>query len=258
MSMKNGLVGMSNNALTMSSLEIAELTGKRHDNVMADIRNLLIDLNLDAPDFSGAQKYNNNNTRRIFNLPRRECDLLLMGYSIVMRAKVYDRWLELETKPVTPYDTFLEWDKTRQLGKAHRLSSTDAMRALVGKMVSEGHPLNPPALFAILTDNTNKILFIQKGKADNWRQCMNKKQLDFVRMADNIIADIINDSGLDDTSEDIIIAINKRLHSLVDAVGRTALMDNEYINRLVMRKARKLQRLDKIKQLVGQGDMFDK
>ena len=30
--------------LTMTSLEIAELTGKRHDNVMRDIRSMLVEL----------------------------------------------------------------------------------------------------------------------------------------------------------------------------------------------------------------------
>ena len=39
--------------MTMSSVEIAELTGKRHDNVMADIRNMLEELELDALSFQG-------------------------------------------------------------------------------------------------------------------------------------------------------------------------------------------------------------
>jgi phage regulator Rha-like protein len=92
-----------NTNITMSSSEISELTGKRHDNVMADITKLLNELNLNAPDFSGTQKYGNNNTRNIYNLPRRECDLLMMGYSIEMRAKVYDRWVELEQEKINPY-----------------------------------------------------------------------------------------------------------------------------------------------------------
>ena len=41
--------------MTMSSLEIAELTGKRHDNVLTDVRKLLEELSLHAPDFSGTQ-----------------------------------------------------------------------------------------------------------------------------------------------------------------------------------------------------------
>ena len=37
----------------MSSREIATLCDKRHDNVMADIRKMLNELGLYAPDFSG-------------------------------------------------------------------------------------------------------------------------------------------------------------------------------------------------------------
>ena len=53
--------------LTMNSLEISELTGKRHDNVITDIRAMLEELELNAPDFSGAQTYNNNNTRTVYS-----------------------------------------------------------------------------------------------------------------------------------------------------------------------------------------------
>ena len=37
--------------LTMTSVEIAELTGKRHDNVMADIRKMLVEIQ--SPEKSG-------------------------------------------------------------------------------------------------------------------------------------------------------------------------------------------------------------
>jgi len=87
---------------TMTSLEISELTGKRHDHVCEDVAKMLTELKLNVPDFSGTQKYGNNNTRTIYKLPHRECDILMMGYSISMRAKVYDRWLELEKVSKTP------------------------------------------------------------------------------------------------------------------------------------------------------------
>jgi len=82
--------------LTMSSLEIAGITGKRHDHVMADIRNMIKDLNLSSPDLSGEYKDDKNRTYQCFNLPKREALILVSGYSVTMRAKIIDRWQALE------------------------------------------------------------------------------------------------------------------------------------------------------------------
>ena len=91
----------ANNVLTMSSLEIAELTGKRHDHVMVDIEKMLSDLGKAAPDFAGTAFYEVNNakrSRKIYNLPKRETLILVSGYSVAMRARIIDRWQELEQK----------------------------------------------------------------------------------------------------------------------------------------------------------------
>ncbi|WP_412496991.1 Rha family transcriptional regulator [Shewanella algae] len=87
----------------MSSREIAKLTGKRHDNVCRDIRNMLEQLELNSK-----LSYQQNQVvtevcpqaKRIsvYHLPRRECEILVCGYDVVRRAAVIDRWLELETK----------------------------------------------------------------------------------------------------------------------------------------------------------------
>lgn len=90
------MITLNNETKTMSSVEISELTGKRHDHVMEDIRTMFRELGVNAPDFSGTQKYGNNNTRTIFNLPKRETMILISGYSIKLRAKIVDRWEELE------------------------------------------------------------------------------------------------------------------------------------------------------------------
>ncbi|MBG6510485.1 Rha family transcriptional regulator, partial [Pseudomonas aeruginosa] len=103
------------NAVTMSSREIAELTGKRHDNVIADIRKMLLELGyqIDAdgrsPDFSGDVPDAYGRLQHCFNLPRREVEILLTGYSIPLRAKCLDRLHELEarakqTLPALPGD----------------------------------------------------------------------------------------------------------------------------------------------------------
>ena len=92
----------SANALTMTSLEIAELTGKRHDNVMTDIRAMLAELELTAPEISGAVNYTVGNgatlTREIYNLDKELTLTLVSGYSVKMRHTIIKRWQELESR----------------------------------------------------------------------------------------------------------------------------------------------------------------
>jgi phage regulator Rha-like protein len=94
--MSNLMINASGSDLTMSSRDIAELTGKRHDHVMRDIERLLSELELAAPIFGGTYVTDQNKVLPCFNLPRRECDILVAGYSIKYRAAIVDRWRELE------------------------------------------------------------------------------------------------------------------------------------------------------------------
>jgi Rha family phage regulatory protein len=87
----------------MTSKEIAELTGKEHSNVMRDVRKLITELENDKSlsEFifeSGFYKDLNNQDRPIYNLTKKETLLLVSGYSAVLRAKIINRWEELETK----------------------------------------------------------------------------------------------------------------------------------------------------------------
>lgn len=87
---------------TMTSREIAELTGKRHDHVMTDIRKMLSELGLTSTEFSGDLPDSYGRMQPCFNLPRRECMILVSGYSIPMRARIVDRWEALETGKAVP------------------------------------------------------------------------------------------------------------------------------------------------------------
>lgn len=92
----------------MSSREIAELTGKDHKNVLADARKMLEDLGQAAADFSATAQIAgpNNSTRsvKVLNLPKRETLILVSGYSVQMRAKIIDRWQELEAQQAPSAD----------------------------------------------------------------------------------------------------------------------------------------------------------
>lgn len=94
----NNLSISSNETLTMSSREIADFTGKRHDHVMRDIKKMLLDLYpAGAPSFGGTYLTEQNKELPLFNLDRKHTDCLLTGYSAVARMKVIDRWHELES-----------------------------------------------------------------------------------------------------------------------------------------------------------------
>lgn len=90
---------------TMSSREIAELTGKRHDNVMRDIRDMMAQLYGEGGLLKFEDTYRNEQNGQeypIFNLPKRETLILVSGYNLVMRAKIIDRWQELEARAADP------------------------------------------------------------------------------------------------------------------------------------------------------------
>lgn len=91
-----------NVARTMSSVEIAELTGKLHKNVLVDIRSMFAELEIDSADFSAQYKDSTGRFLPCFNLDREMTDTLLTGYSAKMRLAVVRRWRELEAAIAQP------------------------------------------------------------------------------------------------------------------------------------------------------------
>jgi len=89
-------------ARTMSSVEIAELTGKLHKNVLADIRAMLAELELSSAEFSAQYRDSTGRSLPCFNLDREMTDTLLTGYSAKMRLAVIKRWRELEVQVAQP------------------------------------------------------------------------------------------------------------------------------------------------------------
>ena len=89
-----------NNKATMSSREISDLTGKEHSKVVADIKRTLDEAEIGDADFRASYMTAQNKELPCYNLPRRECDLVIAGYSVKYRLAIIDRWIELEAKNV--------------------------------------------------------------------------------------------------------------------------------------------------------------
>lgn len=97
----------ANHIVTMSSREIAELTGKRHDNVMTDVRKMLGELGEDALNFQDIYFDSMNREQTQFRLDRELTETLLLGYSAPLRLKVIRRLRELETQADGSNVTFM-------------------------------------------------------------------------------------------------------------------------------------------------------
>ncbi|EJC0485122.1 Rha family transcriptional regulator, partial [Salmonella enterica] len=88
--------------VTMSSREIAELTGKQHKNVKRDIEKMLSDLQEDALRFEHIYLDVQNRQQIEYLLDRDHTECLLTGYSAVHRMRVIRRWHELEEQAAKP------------------------------------------------------------------------------------------------------------------------------------------------------------
>ena len=153
---------LSVNVKSMSSLEIAELTGKEHRNVMSDIRKMLEELKIDAAKFSATYKTGRNNTYECFNLPKDETITLISGYSAVLRMAIIKRWSELEQKELLEN----ERKASRQQARLEAPLMTKALQDARARLGKE----SPPHVFSNDYDMIYRIVLglpAKKYKLEN-------------------------------------------------------------------------------------------
>lgn len=90
------IVNTAGQPIAMSSIEISELTGKRHDHVIRDTELMLNELGLDAPKFGAVYRGGNGQARKCYSLPKDLTLTLVSGYNIKLRHAIIQRLDELE------------------------------------------------------------------------------------------------------------------------------------------------------------------
>ena len=97
---------------TMSSREIAEITGKQHAHVMRDLRSTL-DSIAESKNGLGVYEANyldsNGQQRPMYLLDKKATLLIVSGYDVNLRLAIINRWEELETQNATKLpSTYIE------------------------------------------------------------------------------------------------------------------------------------------------------
>jgi phage regulator Rha-like protein len=88
----------TNTQQTMTTREIAELTGKEHKNVKRDCEVMFREIELDKLKFERIYLDKQNRKQSEYALYENLTMTLITGYSIKLRSAVIARWKELETQ----------------------------------------------------------------------------------------------------------------------------------------------------------------
>ena len=90
--------GDSHKIQGMTSVEIAEVTGKMHKHVLRDIRNLL-DQGVNETNFGLVEyKDKKGETRPMYQLTPKGCLILASGYDPVLRERIVNKLEEYQQK----------------------------------------------------------------------------------------------------------------------------------------------------------------
>lgn len=99
---------IANSAPTISSVELVDLINSMREPGGAELRHDHFTVKIekhpgiDSPKYLGQYRDSTGRTLKCYNLPKRECELMVMSESLAVQAKVYDRMTELEIKRVDP------------------------------------------------------------------------------------------------------------------------------------------------------------
>lgn len=102
----------------MTTREIAELTGKRHDHVLRDVGVMFKKLRLDAPNFGVIYLDSMNRQKTEYVLDQELTFTLITGYNIKLRNLVVKRWLELEGSLASLQSDLIRWQVKENSDKA--------------------------------------------------------------------------------------------------------------------------------------------
>jgi phage regulator Rha-like protein len=146
----------------MTSREIADLTGKRHADVLRDVDKLLKTLDADLRSgFSMTYEGDPSNGYRYFIMDRDSTYCLVAGYDANARMRIVKRWQELESQTpqlpdfTNPAEAARAWATEYDRAEQHRLAHEAAQKQLEAQA--------PAVSFhKQVTENTDDLMLMEE------------------------------------------------------------------------------------------------
>lgn len=172
--MANDLIQFGESQQTMSSLEIAKLTGKDHSHVMRDIRNMEPAWEKISQSKFGLASYKDaqGKERPCYELTKTECLYVATKYNDEARAKLVIRWEELEKKSrdgmialpnfTDPAEAAMAWAKEYREKKVLAIENQSLQKEIVRL---EQDNSNLAAEVQVLSDDKNYLDLIMRSRS---------------------------------------------------------------------------------------------
>jgi len=217
-----GLVNISGKKAKTDSLTVADNFGKRHDNVIQKIENLIKnddfnDLNFKATNYTDDRGIQHKK----YTMDRKSFAMLAMGFT----GKKAFQW---KIKFVNAFEAMeqillqqgnLEWQEYRQTGKAKRLELTDSIQQVVELAERQGSK-NAGRYYTTITRLINRTAMGVKNVPDNFRDMLPASALHKLRLIEDCCAIWLKDAVMNSSDYHLPYRVLKQqLTALVDVMG---------------------------------------
>lgn len=179
---------------TVTSLDVAETFGKRHDNVLKDIRELGCSEEFNLLNFEEIEyRDDRNRVQKAYAMTRDGFTLLVMGYTGDLAMKFKEAYIrQFNAMEAALRGKLIE----REKGIAVRQALTKALQQSTEDSRMHGHA------YSTYTNCIYKVLFGMNanqlrekfgiGKKDNLRDCFTQEELRMVQSMERLVSGLVD------------------------------------------------------------------
>lgn len=232
--MTSPIVRQRGGTLFVTSLDVAEKFGKRHDNVLKAIRAIIAESDalknesvkpFGLLNFKESSYLNDQSKRQpMFEMTRSGFSVLAMGFTgkRALEWKIKYEAVFTTMEAVLARQANLSWQEQRSQGKIARREVTDVIKGFILYAEDQGSK-NANYYYKHITTATYKALFIvrdQGGKS--FRDLLDSMQLSFLATAEYVAAKALEDGMRDQLFyKDIYKLAKQRIESFAVAIPRS-------------------------------------